>query len=159
VTSEEILNHNSFLDFVEKQANLKSKCISRKVGAALVFNDRIISTGINGTPPGFINCCDVFNVNDINYKRDDHSRWSKDHEIHAEMNCLLNASKISKIPKGCYMYSNYSPCRECLKNLSVLKIDKFYFRHKYDGIGYDFDEMKTFAKNINIDIVQIPEII
>lgn len=147
-------NHNSYLDFVESQAKLKSKCVSRKVGAILVYNDRIIGTGINGTPQGHINCCDHFKNYDTKY-REEHSKWSKDNEIHAEMNCILNTAKHSEIPEGCDMYSNYSPCRDCLKNLAVLKIRNFYFRYKYDGIGYDFNEMVNFAQDNQINVIQI----
>jgi len=31
----------------------ESKCVSKKVGAIIVLNGRIVSTGYNGTPPGF----------------------------------------------------------------------------------------------------------
>jgi len=38
-----------------------SKCVSRKVGAILVKDGRVISTGYNGTLSGAPNCCDKFN--------------------------------------------------------------------------------------------------
>ena len=37
-----------------------SKCVSKKVGAIIVKNNRIISMGYNGTPRGVKNCCEIF---------------------------------------------------------------------------------------------------
>lgn len=147
-------NHNMFLDFAEAYSK-KSKCVSRKVAAMLVIDDRVVGTGINGTPPGYVNCCEIFDPTDKNYKRSDHSKWSKDHEIHAEMNCILNSSKHSRLSTDMIMYSTHSPCRECLKNLSVLGIKKFYYRYEYDGIGYDPKEMLKFAAEVGIEMFHI----
>lgn len=52
----------------------ESKCVSFKVGAIIVKDNRIVSMGYNGTPQGFHNCCDVFDKND--FKREDHHGWS-----------------------------------------------------------------------------------
>ena len=40
------------------QTSLRSTCIRRKVGAIIVKDDRILSTGYNGAPSGLPNCCD-----------------------------------------------------------------------------------------------------
>lgn len=37
----------------------RSTCIKRKYGAVIVKNDVVISTGYNGSPRGFENCCDI----------------------------------------------------------------------------------------------------
>jgi len=63
----------------------ESKCVSRQVGCIIAKDDRIISTGINGTPPGFINCHDKFPYYDSSLLREQHHCWSKIYEIHAEM--------------------------------------------------------------------------
>jgi dCMP deaminase len=155
MTKKEHTNHNIYLDFAEAMANNKSKCVSRQVGAVLVYDDRVIGTGINGSPPGYINCCDIFDTSDPTYERKEHTAWSKDHEIHAEINCVLNAAKNQVLPEGMTMYCTHSPCRDCLKNLSVLRIKTFYYRIEYDGIGYDAEEMKNFAKEIGIEMIHI----
>ena len=36
----------------------KANCLGRKVGAVIVRQNRIISTGYNGTPEGMTNCLD-----------------------------------------------------------------------------------------------------
>ena len=37
----------------------RSSCIMRKYGAVIVKDDVVISTGYNGAPRGFENCCDL----------------------------------------------------------------------------------------------------
>ena len=37
----------------------RSTCIKRKYGAVIVKDDVVISTGYNGAPRGFDNCCDL----------------------------------------------------------------------------------------------------
>ena len=44
--------HSIFLDVAETISQM-SHCVSHKVGAILVKDKRIISTGYNGTPKGF----------------------------------------------------------------------------------------------------------
>ena len=62
-----------------------SKCVSKQVGAVIVKDGRILSTGYNGTPPGYENCCDHWN----NEYTSEHHEWSKTYEIHAEMNAIF----------------------------------------------------------------------
>lgn len=37
----------------------RSTCLKRKYGAVIVKDDVVISTGYNGAPRGFNNCCDL----------------------------------------------------------------------------------------------------
>ncbi len=37
----------------------RSTCLKRKYGAVIVKDDAVISTGYNGSPRGYANCCDV----------------------------------------------------------------------------------------------------
>ena len=109
----------------------KSKCVSHHVGAVIVKNDRIISVGYNGSPPGLTNCCDVFDKDD--FDRMEHRNWSIDNEVHAEMNALAFTAKTNVETEGCDMYVTISPCNHCLKNLTMTGIKNVYFLYPYDG--------------------------
>jgi dCMP deaminase len=104
----------------------KSSCVSRQVGALIVRDDRIISEGYNGTPKGFINCCDVFNEVDPS-----HHEWSNIHEIHAEMNSILWAARKGISVEGGIMYSTTKPCLQCTKNIIASGINEIYFCEHY----------------------------
>ena len=108
----------------------KSHCVSHHVGAVIVKDNRIISMGYNGTPPGLINCDEKFNKN--NFDREEHHKWSKDNEVHSEINCLLFAAKNDIGVNKCDMYVTISPCNECLKNIAVSGIKNVYYLYEYD---------------------------
>lgn len=111
-------SHQSFLT-IAKELSTQSKCQFTQVACLLVDNSskRIKATGVNGTPPGMRNCC-----NEYFEQRDDHLSWSNDHEIHAEMNMILDlAESGSGVPESYTIYVTLSPCMNCLKHLIGLK--------------------------------------
>jgi dCMP deaminase len=109
----------------------KSKCVSHHVGAVIVKDDRIISVGYNGTPPGMKNCCEVFNPD--NFDRKEHHKWSSDNEIHAEMNAIAFAAKTNIETSDADIYVTISPCNYCLKNITMTGIKNVYYLYPYDG--------------------------
>jgi dCMP deaminase len=109
---------------------LQSKCVSHKVGAIIAKNERIISTGYNGTPPGFTNCNEVFDKN--NFNREEHHKWSKVYEVHAEMNAIAFAAKYDIGIEGSEIYTILQPCDDCLKNIIAAGIKKIYYVYEYD---------------------------
>ena len=113
----------------------ESKCVSRNVGAVIADHKRIISTGYNGTPSGFTNCNDVFKMG--NFVREDHHKWSKMNEVHAEMNAILFAAKEGKAIEGAEIYTILQPCDECLKNIIAAGIKKVYYVFQYDFATQD----------------------
>ena len=73
-----------------------SKCVRLQVGCLLVKDGRVLSTGVNGTPSGYINC------NEANYE--DHHQWSLRHEIHAELNAVIWAARLGTPIEGATAY-------------------------------------------------------
>jgi len=121
--------HNIFLDMAEIIAK-GSHCVSKKVGALIVKNKRIISTGINGTPPGSKNCDDIFDK--FNYNVDEHHEWSLKNELHAEINALMIAAKEGISVKDADIYITYSPCTNCCKSIIAAGIKNVFFRYIYE---------------------------
>lgn len=108
----------------------KSKCVSYHVGVVIVKNNRIIVTGYNGSPPGTLNCNEVFTCGC--FDRDSHHVWSKDNEVHAEMNAIAFAAKNEVDINGSDMYVTVSPCNDCLKNITMTGIKNVYYLYPYD---------------------------
>lgn len=126
-----------FMDIAEKLAT-GSKCSKLKVGCLIVKNKRIISSGVNGTPSGYINCCDRYPNGIITEEdKNDHYRWSKLYEIHAEMNAMISASNSGIKIKDADVYVTTFPCTECLKNLTQLGIKNIYFSEFYKSQTYE----------------------
>lgn len=123
----------------------ESKCVSRQVGAVIADHKRIISTGINGTHSGNINCRDHFLNYDPALHREEHHVWSKIHEVHAEMNAILFAAKEGKAIEGAEIYTILQPCDECLKNIIASGIKKIYYVIPYDKATADNPLWKKIA--------------
>ena len=110
----------------------ESKCVSKQVGAVIAKDKRIISTGYNGTPPGFKNCNEVFPDYDVARDRENHHIWSRIHEIHAEANAISFAAKREGGVENAEIYTILQPCDDCLKLIIAAGIKKIYYVYAYD---------------------------
>ena len=91
----------------------KSPCLSRKIGAILVRDKSIISTGYNGPARGFPHCeirCPRKVQGYASGEGLEHCPAS-----HAEMNCIANAARIGASTVGSTLYMNsIIPCKFCM---------------------------------------------
>lgn len=110
----------------------QSKCIRVKVGAVITINDRIISTGWNGTPAGYTNCSDwVKSMPDETSAIANHQSFSI-YEIHAEANAIAHAARYGVVLEGASIYVTWSPCFACAKLIIAAGIKKLFFKTMYD---------------------------
>lgn len=117
-----------FIEIAEVLAK-ESKCVSLQVGAVLVKDNRIISIGYNGTVSGYNTCNE--SLQDGVFNREDHTKWSDSHEIHAEMNAILFAAKSGISTNGCTLYCTHEPCDQCLKNIIQAGVKRVVFKEPY----------------------------
>ena len=81
-----------------------------------------------------------------------HGKWSTKYEVHAEMNLIFNLLK-----QGCnipmdqiVIYTNISPCDQCLKNLAGLGVKEIHFKEVYWRSNPA--ELYQAAKRLNINL-------
>lgn len=96
----------------------RAACRGRHVGAVLVSESRIIATGYNGTPTGFVNCdeggC---------HRCASPAAYAEGRGydvcicVHAEENALLQAARLGYSVMGSQCYTTLRPCFGCLKHL------------------------------------------
>lgn len=135
-----------------------SHCVSRQVGALLVKDKRIISTGINGTPEGCKNCDEIFPPkNSPEFNRAEHHEFSLANEIHAEMNALLFKGKEGGGYNltGATLYCTTQPCNDCLKNLVQSGVSRIVYAEGYNYSSYS-DFMKNAIRQKKISIEHKP---
>jgi dCMP deaminase len=113
-----MINKKTFMKIADTIAQ-ESKAKRYKVGSVIVKNDRIISCGYNGTPPGFSNECEDENGN------------TKATVIHSEVNAIFAASKVGIEINDSSMYCNLSPCVPCALAICSVGIRNFYYRDAY----------------------------
>ena len=80
-----------------------SKDPSRKIGAVIVKEREIVTTGYNGFPRG---CDDDV---DARHERPEKYNWT----LHGELNAVINAARQGKSTLGCDIYVNWHPCDQC----------------------------------------------
>lgn len=72
----------------------RSTCIRRQYGAVIVKNDRIISTGYNGSARGEANCCDTGRCYREEHNLPHNTGYTSDcPAIHAEENAIMQAGR------------------------------------------------------------------
>ena len=152
MTKKANLQKNKIFMKVAETISEFSKCVSFQVGCIYVKDGRIISMGYNGTPTGYINCCDKFDKD--NFDREVHHEWSKKHEIHAEINGILYAAKNGVCIDGCDIFCTLMPCNDCLKALTQSGVQTIYYRNTYDKIEFDKD-VKLMVKQSKLELIQI----
>ncbi len=143
-----MLNDKNFIN-IAKEIALASKCVSKQVGAVIVKDGRILSTGYNGTPSGYTNCCEHW---DGQYTKDHHD-WSKTYEIHAEMNAIIWAARKGISVEGGTIYVTLEPCSECSKNLIASGIKRIVYEKSYEHTNSDI--VSQFIKENNVLIEQL----
>lgn len=100
-----------------------SYCNRSKVGCVIVKDDRIISIGYNGTPPGADNTCEDADGN------------TKPDVIHAEHNALLKLGPGEAA--GSTVFVTYSPCKACAQMIVDAEVANVVYDTAYrlpDGV-------------------------
>ena len=143
-----MLKDKNFIKIAQEIAQA-SKCVSKQVGAVIVKDGRILSTGYNGTPSKYQNCTDHW---EGNYTKE-HHEWSKKYEIHAEMNAIIWAAREGISIKDSTIYVTLEPCSECSKNIIATGIKKIVYLKSYE---YNNSEVTTkFLQDNGVEIEQI----
>ncbi len=123
-------NDSKFKSYFMKVAKLAAEnSYSRraKVGAIIVRNGRIISTGWNGQPKGFDNCCE----REVVLPTGEKALETLPTVIHAEMNALFWCSKTEIISDNSELYVTLSPCVNCALGIIQCGIRKVYYLDEY----------------------------
>lgn len=115
---------------IAKVVALRSNCIKRKVAAVIVRDQRIISTGYNGTPRGVKNCseggCPRCNNIDASGKGLEECLCS-----HAEENAIVQSAYHGVAIKESVLYTTFSPCLMCTKMIINAGIKEVVYNMDY----------------------------
>ena len=92
----------------------RSSCLRRQVGALIVMENRIISTGYNGTPFGVKNC-DEGGCRRCASDEPSLAGYDWCLCVHAEQNAIALAARQGTSTNGAHLYVTLRPCFGCLK--------------------------------------------
>ncbi len=118
-----------FMSIAELVAK-RSTCLRRHVGAVIVKDKRILTTGYNGAPSGTAHCEDVGCLRE-KLKVPSGERHEICRGIHAEQNAIIQAATFGVNISGSLIYSTHQPCFICTRMLINAHIVSILYKEEY----------------------------
>jgi dCMP deaminase len=132
--------HTYFM-LLAKLISVRSTCNSRKIGAVIVKQNRILATGYNGAVHGAPHCIDQgpdFCLR-RSLKAHDADKYNYCVSSHAEVNAIDQAARFGISTEGATLYCTLEPCNWCFKQLIQAGIKEIYFEEPYESGNKEFD--------------------
>jgi dCMP deaminase len=128
----------------------RSTCLRHHVGAVIVKNNHLVSTGYNGAAAGVKDCIELGCLRD-QMGIASGTRHEICRAIHAEQNAIIQAALHGKTTEGATLYCTHSPCTICAKMLVNAKIKKVVIVKYYPDKTYEelFKEAGVDFKVVN----------
>ncbi|MGI5919313.1 MAG: cytidine deaminase [Christensenellaceae bacterium] len=121
-----------FMDLTETIAKWSSCYKSdRSIGAIIVRNKRIITTGYNGAPSGIKSCKERGECLRQKLGIPSGTRHELCYAIHAEQNAIIQAAKLGISIEGATLYCTHQPCVICSKMIVNAGIVRVVYAHPY----------------------------
>ncbi|MGE5707364.1 MAG: deoxycytidylate deaminase [Bacteroidota bacterium] len=135
-----------------KTVSTRSTCLRRQVGAVLVRDNRILTTGYNGAPSGTPHCHEAGCIrNELGIPSGERHELCRG--IHAEQNAVVQAALHGVSIKEATAYVTIQPCITCMKILINSGIKKIFYRGDYpDPIAV------KLAEEAGIELRKIEEV-
>ncbi|MBI4396980.1 MAG: dCMP deaminase family protein [Elusimicrobia bacterium] len=132
VEPKTLLNDHEYFMGIAMAVRRRANCSGNRVGAIVVLEGRIVSTGYNGTPQSLENCMDGGCERCSNRaKYPSGTAYDLCICVHAEQNALLSAARFGIALAGGTVYSTMRPCFGCMKEMLQTKIERVYYVHDW----------------------------
>ncbi len=130
---------DSYFMEIAKVVATRATCDRKHVGAVVVRDRTILSTGYNGSIRGMPHCDEVGHM-----MENGHCVAT----IHAEANAILQAAKNGVAIEGAEVYITASPCWPCFKLIANTGIKRIVF-----GEFYRDERIFDIAARVGIELV------
>jgi dCMP deaminase len=140
--------HEYFMGITNLVAS-RSTCLRRKVGAVLVKEKRILSSGYNGAPANVAHCRETGCLREqLNVPSGEKHELCRG--VHAEQNAIIQAAFHGVSVNGSVLYCTNQPCSICAKMIINAGIKTVYFKE-----GYDDPLSLEMFNQAKVDLVQL----
>ncbi|HIH37212.1 MAG TPA: cytidine deaminase [Methanocellales archaeon] len=126
----------------------RSTCLRNQVGAVIVKDKRILSTGYNGAPRDLEHCLDIGCIREQN-DIPSGERHELCRGVHAEQNAIIQAAIHGVSIEGSTLYSTHQPCILCAKIIINANIRRVLFVNSYPD-----DDALKFLRQAKVEIEQ-----
>ena len=103
----------------------------RKIGAVIVKDKRILTTGYNGAPAGVKTCMERGECMRVKNGIQSGTHHELCYAIHAEQNAIIQAAKLGSSIDGATLYCTHQPCVICAKMIVNSGITRVVYKHGY----------------------------
>lgn len=115
---------------IAQEVSSRSTCLRRQVGAVIVKDKRILSTGYNGAPSGLKHCAEVGCLREqLGILSGENQELCRG--LHAEQNAIIQAALHGVSIAGSSLYSTHKPCVLCSKMVINAGIKEILFVEGY----------------------------
>ncbi|NLF40668.1 deaminase [bacterium] len=132
---------NTYFMNIARAVATRSTCPRKYVGAVIVKDKNILSTGYNGSVRGMPHCtdigCDLEN---------DHCVAT----VHAEANAIIQAARNGVGINGADIYVTASPCWNCFKLIANSGIKRIFY-----GEFYRDERIFKVARETGIELISL----
>lgn len=137
----ERLSWDRYFMNVARVVSSRATCPRKYVGAVIVRDRTILSTGYNGSVRGLPHCDEAGHM-----MEDGHCVAT----IHAEMNAIIQAARNGVRIEGATIYITASPCWSCFKALANAGVTRICY-----GEFYREDRSFQVAEQLGIEMVHV----
>ena len=138
-------NDEYFMEMAQLVSS-RSTCLRRKVGAVIVKEKRVLSTGYNGSPKGTKHCEELGCIR-VKLNVPSGTRHELCRGVHAEQNAVVQAAVFGVSVKDATIYTTTFPCSMCAKILINAGIKEIIYSE-----GYADDLSKDLLEEAGIEI-------
>ena len=104
---------------------------NRHIGAVIVKDKRILTTGYNGAPSGVKSCVERKSCLRRELQIESGTRHELCYAVHAEQNAISQAAKLGISVEGATLYCTHQPCVICAKMIINSGIKRIVYREGY----------------------------
>jgi dCMP deaminase len=141
--SEHRVGWNEYFMSIAEQVATRSTCDRKHIGAVIVRDKTILSTGYNGSLRGSPHCDEV--GHDM---ENDHCVRT----VHAEANAIAQAAKNGVRIDGAEIYVTASPCLTCFKLVANAGISAVHYKEFYRDT-----RITVYAKQADVKLAYMGE--
>ena len=146
-------NRPSWEEYFMEIASLvstRATCLRRKVGAIIVKDRHILSTGYNGPPKGTPHCEEIGGCMREKLNVPSGERMELSRAVHAEQNAIIQAEKLGINIEGSDMFVTNQPCFICAKMIINAGIKRIYIKE-----GYPDKSAEEILKEANVEMIRL----
>ena len=144
-TSQTRVSWHEYFMNIAQQVATRATCERKRVGAVIVRDKTILSTGYNGSIRGLAHCTDAGHM-----MEDGHCVRT----VHAEANAICQAARNGVRIEGADIYTTASPCWSCFRLIANSSIKRIYF-----GEFYRDSRSLEIAEELGMELVDLSDLV